>query len=50
MNHSIYSVDRMTHLKVVVTALVAAITMVSIVMSSRISSQIDPVGAHWKKT
>jgi hypothetical protein len=41
MNHSIYSVDRGTHLKIVVIALAAAITMASIAISSHISSNID---------
>jgi hypothetical protein len=35
MNHSIYSADRMTHLKVVVVALVAAIVVVGFSISAR---------------
>jgi hypothetical protein len=38
MNHSIYSADRMTHLKVVVVALVAGIFVAGVGISSRISS------------
>jgi hypothetical protein len=34
MNHSIYSIDRVTHLRIVVVAVAAAITMVSITASS----------------
>jgi hypothetical protein len=43
MNHSIYSIDRVTHLRIVVVAVAAAITMVSIAASSRISSNVDAV-------
>ncbi|MBU6462235.1 MAG: hypothetical protein KGL35_30395 [Bradyrhizobium sp.] len=43
MNHSIYSIDRMTHLKVVVIALALVIALISIVMSSRIISKVDTV-------
>jgi hypothetical protein len=43
MNHSIYSVDRVTHLKIVVIALAAAIAMASIAISSRITPNIDKV-------
>ena len=43
MNHSIYSADRVTHLKIVVIALAAAIAMASIAISSHISSDLDTV-------
>ncbi len=38
MNHSIYSADRSTHLKVVVVALVAGIAVVGFGISARTSS------------
>ena len=38
MNHSIYSADRSTHLKVVVVALVACIVLVGLGISSRANS------------
>ncbi len=38
MNHSIYSADRMTHLKVVVVALIAGIFVAGIGISSRMNS------------
>jgi hypothetical protein len=38
MNHSIYSADRMTHLKVVVVALVAGIVVAGVGISVRNSS------------
>ena len=38
MNHSFYSVDRMTHLKIVVVALVAAIGVASFGISARLST------------
>jgi hypothetical protein len=38
MNHSIYSADRTTHLKIVVIALVAGIAGVSFGLSARSSS------------
>jgi hypothetical protein len=38
MNHSIYSADRTTHLKIVVVALVAGIAIVGFGLSSRIHS------------
>jgi hypothetical protein len=38
MNHSIYSADRSTHLKVVVVALVAGIAMAGLGISARINS------------
>jgi len=40
MNHSIYSADRMTHLKIVVVALVAGIAVAGFGISARINS--DP--------
>jgi hypothetical protein len=38
MNHSIYSADRTTHLKIVVMALVVGIAGVGLALSSRSSS------------
>jgi hypothetical protein len=38
VNHSIYSADRSTHLKIVVVALVAAIAVVGLGISARSSS------------
>ncbi len=38
MNHSIYSADRTTHLKIVVVALVAGIVVVGFGISARSSS------------
>jgi hypothetical protein len=38
MNHSIYSADRMTHLKIVVVALVAGILVAGLSISARNSS------------
>jgi len=43
MNHSIYSADRTTHLKIVVVALVAGIAMSGIAMSSHIASNTETV-------
>ncbi len=37
MNHSIYSADRSTHLKVVVVALVAGIAVAAVGLSARLS-------------
>ena len=37
MNHSIYSADRATHLKVVIVALVAAISVTSLGIFARVS-------------
>jgi len=36
MNHSIYSADRVTHLKIVVAALIAAIAVVGVGISVRL--------------
>ncbi len=38
MNHSLYSADRMTHLKIVVVALVAAIGIAGLGISARLSA------------
>ena len=38
MNHSIYSADRMTHLKVVVVALFAAIIVAGVGITARVST------------
>jgi hypothetical protein len=38
MNHSIHSVDRATHLKIVVVALVAGITVAGLAIFARTSS------------
>lgn len=37
MNHSFYSADRMTHLKIVIVALVAAIGVAGFSISARLS-------------
>ncbi len=39
MNHSIHSADRATHLKIVVTALVAGIAVAGLGISARTSSE-----------
>jgi len=44
MNHSFYSADRTTHLKIVVVALVAGIALAGIATSSRISSGAESAG------
>lgn len=41
MNYSIYSIDRTTHLRIVVIALAAAIALVTIATSSRIRLDAD---------
>ncbi|KIZ47535.1 MULTISPECIES: hypothetical protein [Rhodopseudomonas] len=38
MNHSIYSADRTTHLKIVVVALVAGITVAGVGISARMNA------------
>jgi hypothetical protein len=38
VNHSIYSADRMTHLKIVVVAMIAGVALVSVGISVRLSS------------
>ena len=38
MNHSIYSADRMTHLKIVVVALVAGVVVAGFSISARTTS------------
>jgi hypothetical protein len=38
MNHSFYSADRMTHLKIVIVALVAAIGVAGLGISARVTS------------
>ena len=38
MNHSFYSADRMTHLKIVVVALVAAIGVAGVGISARVTA------------
>jgi hypothetical protein len=38
MNHSFYSADRMTHLKIVVVALVAGIAVAGFGISARVNS------------
>ena len=37
MNHSIYSADRTTHLKIVVVALLAAITVAGVGITARVN-------------
>jgi len=46
MNHSIYSADRSTHLKVVVVALVAGIAVAGFGISARTSSDDFTQTAH----
>jgi hypothetical protein len=41
MNHSIYSADRGTHLKIVVVALCAAVAVTAIGLSSRGTSEVQ---------
>jgi hypothetical protein len=41
MNHSIYSADRMTHLKIVVVALVAGIAVAGFSISARTTNSDD---------
>ena len=38
MNHSIYSADRMTHLKVVVVALIAGVAVAGFGISARVNA------------
>ena len=40
MNHSIYSADRSTHLKIVVVALVAGLAVAGLGLSSRLTSDV----------
>jgi hypothetical protein len=40
MNHSIYSADRTTHLKIVVVGLAAAIAMAALTISSHIDANV----------
>ena len=46
MNHSIYSADRTTHLKIVVVALVAGIAVAGFGISARTSSDEFTQTAH----
>jgi hypothetical protein len=46
MNHSIYSADRSTHLKIVVVALVAGIVVAGLGISARTSSEDYTQTAH----
>lgn len=41
MNHSIYSADRATHLKVVVVALVVAVVVTGLSIAARLSNSDD---------
>ncbi|WP_024506457.1 hypothetical protein [Bradyrhizobium sp. ARR65] len=41
MNHSIYSADRTTHLKIVVVALVAGVVIAGIGISARVNATDD---------
>jgi hypothetical protein len=43
MNHSIYSADRTTHLKIVIVALLAAIVVTGLAVSCRIGSNAETV-------
>ena len=44
MNHSIYSADRMTHVKIGVTALIVGIVAVSVGIAIRLSNPDHPPG------
>jgi hypothetical protein len=44
VNHSFYSADRMTHLKIVVAALIAATVVVGIGISARLCSDDGGAG------
>ena len=46
MNHSIYSADRATHLKIVVVALVAGIAVAGFGISARVSDDSYTQTAH----
>jgi hypothetical protein len=46
MNHSIYSADRSTHLKIVVVALVAGIVVAGLGISARATSEDYAQAAH----
>ena len=46
MNHSIYSADRTTHLKIVVVALVAGIAMAGLGISARTMSGQDGANGY----
>ena len=48
MNHSIYSADRTTHLKIVVVALLAAIAVTGLSISLHLSSNASPKTAVFK--
>jgi hypothetical protein len=43
MNHSIYSADRTTHLKIVIVALIAGIAIAGLGLSSRANSDTAPI-------
>jgi hypothetical protein len=49
MNHSIYSADRTTHLKIVVVALVAGILVAGFGISTRTNASDDAQTAHVMK-
>ena len=49
MNHSIYSADRTTHLKIVVVALVAGILVAGFGISTRTNASDDTQTAHVMK-
>jgi hypothetical protein len=46
MNHSIYSADRMTHIKIVVVALVAGIIVAGFSISTRNTNDANTQTAH----
>ncbi|WP_213769423.1 hypothetical protein [Bradyrhizobium sp. dw_78] len=46
MNHSIYSADRMTHLKIVVVALVAGIAVAGVGIAAHSSNDVYAQTAH----
>ena len=49
MNHSIYSADRTTHMKIVVVALVAGILVAGFGISTRATTSDDMQSAHVMK-
>ena len=46
MNHSIYSADRTTHLKIVVVAVVAGIAVTAFGIAARTNVDYDQTAAH----
>jgi hypothetical protein len=46
MNHSIITADRNTHLKILVVALIAAITLVTVGIAARLTSGVELAGMN----